>query len=99
MEPADNSAPQQRDACLPWMLGIFFIGFFVLMLIVATGGYFIFILGVLGAIVLVAAMHYALWGRVMDDRVAVEREEEEAREDGAEDRWNGEGEGRFRRPG
>ncbi len=75
MEPNLNPDPPPRETCLPWMLGFFLIGFFVLMLIVATGGFFVYVIGVVVATALVAGMHYALWGRGLDETVAGEREE------------------------
>ncbi len=99
MQPADNPAPSQREACLPWMLGFFFVGFGVLMLTVATGGFFVYILGVAGAVALVAGMHYALWGQRLDDKVVGEREAAEARDDAlADEKWNEKkGDDRFQR--
>jgi hypothetical protein len=80
MQPDGDPYQQQRSACLPWMLGLFIFGFFGLLLNVATGGYFVYLAGVVVAVVAITALHYALWGRVLDESVAGEREEEEARQ-------------------
>jgi hypothetical protein len=80
MQPDGDPYQEQRSACLPWMLGLFIIGFFGLLLSVATGGYFVYVAGVVVAVMGITAMHYALWGRMLDESVAAEREEEEARE-------------------
>ena len=98
MEPVDNPSPQQRDVCLPWMLGIFFIGFFVLMLTVATGGYFAYVLGLVAVIAVVAGMHYTLWGQGLGQTVARESEEEELSEDFPDQKWKNDTDERFRRP-
>ena len=91
MEPGDDPYQQQRSTCLPWMLGIFLIGFFVVMLVVATGGFFIYVLGVIVGVVMVSALHYALWGHGLDDTAAEERAEDAARAGELDD-------GQFSRP-
>jgi hypothetical protein len=62
------------------MLGLFIFGFFGLLLNVAAGGYFVYLAGVVVAVVGITALHYALWGRMLDESIAAEREEEEARQ-------------------
>ena len=98
MEPELDPDLQQRSSCLQWMLGFFFVGFFVLILAVATGGYFIYILGVAALLAVVAGMHYALWGRGMDESARREREEAEERDEIIARLTEDEVGGRFRRP-
>ncbi len=98
MQADGDPYQEQRSACLPWMLGLFIIGFFGLLLSVATGGYFVYVAGVIVAVVGITAMHYALWGRMLDESVAAEREEEEARQRAeAEFPWPRSTSDRFRR--
>jgi hypothetical protein len=77
------------------MLGLFTIGFFGLLLSLATGGYFVYVVGAMAAVVLIGAMHYALWGRMLDESTAAEREKEQE----PEENWlheRREDDGRFR---
>ena len=81
------------------MLGFFFIGFCALTLSVATGGYFVYVLGMVAAVGLVAVLHYALWGRGLNVIAADERAAEEARERAsADDKWHIEPDDHIRRP-
>jgi hypothetical protein len=51
--------------------GLFFLSFMVLIM----GRFFVFFGLVVGGIVLMGWLHYALWGKLLTDRTAGEREE------------------------
>ena len=51
----------------------------LLLLVVATGGWAVHVLWIGTAIFLFGAIHYMLWGRLMLQQTAGEREEEEVR--------------------
>jgi hypothetical protein len=62
---------------LPLMLAVFLTLFFLLVLVLLTGGFILYIgLCVLGLTGL-GALHYLLWGRAFEEATAGEREEAE----------------------
>ncbi len=71
---------QQRHAFLSIMLTVLALGFFLLVLIFISGGFFLYVVLFGGAILLVALLHYVLWGRAFSAEVAGEREEERLRQ-------------------
>jgi hypothetical protein len=80
---ADQEAMQRRQN----FLSVFLTGlagmFFLLVLVLITGGFFVYVVAVAGAIVGFAGLHYLLWGKLLSDQVAGEREEEQLREQAA----------------
>jgi hypothetical protein len=54
--------------------------FFVLLLLLITGSYFIYLVGILSVIGGFGALHYLLWGRLLTQETAGEREEEQLRQ-------------------
>jgi fatty acid desaturase len=80
MEPIDNAGQQRRGACLSILLTAGFAAFLLVVLIMATGGWAVYVVGVAVAIVGFAAVHYFLWGRMMMHQTLGEREEEEVRQ-------------------
>jgi uncharacterized protein (DUF58 family) len=79
MEPSENPEGRQRGTCLPLMLAWVFANFSALVLVVATGGWVGYVIGVVLAIFLFGTIHYLLWGRSLLRQTAAEREEEEMR--------------------
>jgi hypothetical protein len=71
------------------MLGLFLtvmaLGFFLLILILISGGFFLYVVAAALGLVGLCAFHYVLWGRAMSHAVAGEREEEQLRQRAAED--------------
>jgi hypothetical protein len=96
MDPGLNPDQERRASCLPWMFAGLLVAMLVVTLSAATSGYFLCFFGIVTAIVLAAALHYALWGRGLGEQVSGEREEEEER-DRATRRAAGE-DGHIRRP-
>jgi Flp pilus assembly protein TadB len=80
MAPNEYADRRQRGTCLSIMMAAAVAGFFALLLVVATGGWAVYVIGVAGAIFLFGAMHYLLWGRAMLQQTASDREEEEMRQ-------------------
>ena len=80
MEPSENPEGRQRGACASLMITVMVVGFFALLLVVATGGWAIYVICIGAAIFLFGAIHYLLWGRMMLQQTAGDREEEEMRE-------------------
>jgi hypothetical protein len=62
------------------MMAAMVAGFFALLLVVATGGWAVYVIGVAAAIFLFGAIHYLLWGRSMLQQTAGDREEDELRQ-------------------
>ncbi len=79
MTPNEYADRQKRGTCLSIMMAAGVAGFFALLLVVATGGWAVYVIGVAGAIFLFGAFHYLLWGRFMLQQTAGDREEEEMR--------------------
>jgi CHASE2 domain-containing sensor protein len=83
--PHNDPRPQQgRHAFLSVLLTVLAVGFVLLALIFVSGGFFLYVVLFGGAILLVALMHYVLWGRAFSSQVAGEREEELLRQRAAE---------------
>ncbi len=84
MEPRDNPERRQRGTCLSLMMASGVVAFFALLLVVATGGWAVYVIGIAAAIALFGAIHYVLWGRMMLQQTAGDREEEELRQQSEE---------------
>jgi Flp pilus assembly protein TadB len=79
MAPNEYADRQKRGTCLSLMMAAVVAGFFALLLVVATGGWAVYVIGVAVAIFLFGGFHYLLWGRSMLQQTAGDREEEELR--------------------
>jgi hypothetical protein len=53
--------------------------FFLLLLVLISGGYFIYLVGIIAALGAFGGIHYLLWGRLLAQETAGEREEEDLR--------------------
>ena len=80
MERDDNSVRKGRESLLTVLLALLFGGGFLFFLILVSGGFFLYVVSAVFAIVLVGAFHYLVWGFAMTQEVAGEREELEARD-------------------
>ncbi len=80
MQPSGYSEKRQRGTCLSLMMAAMVAGFFALLLVVATGGWAMYVIWIGGAIFLFGGIHYLLWGRMMLRQTAGDREEEELRQ-------------------
>lgn len=77
MSDPNDEGPATGASMLPVMLAVFVGLFFLLVLVLLTGGLVLYVgLCVLGLTAL-GAMHYALWGRTFEEMTAGEREEAE----------------------
>lgn len=83
---------QHRHGLMSVFLTLFSLAFFLIVLILISGGFFLYVVLFGGAILSVALMHYVLWGRAFSDSVAGEREEEQLRqraaEEASEEHWH-----------
>jgi hypothetical protein len=66
-----------RATMLSLLLGGLGAGFFLLVLVMLTGGFFFYVGLAVGGLVLLGLFHYAVWGKAMSEQVAGEREEME----------------------
>ena len=101
MEPNDGAERQQRGACLTILLTGGLVGMILLVLVLATAGWAMHVVWIGTAIVLFGLFHYLLWGRLLLQQTAGEREEEEVRQKAEErERRRGEpgGDGVRRQP-
>jgi hypothetical protein len=80
MHPDDLRPPRNRGSHLGMMLTVLALGFFVLVLIFISGGFFLYVVQITAGIFLVSLFHWAVWGRAMSQAVAGEREEEQLRQ-------------------
>ena len=79
MEPSDDPERQRRGSCLTILLTGGLVCVLLLLLVVATGGWAVYVVWIGAGIFLFGLLHYLLWGRLMLQQTAGEREEEEAR--------------------
>jgi arginine exporter protein ArgO len=54
--------------------------FSLLLLVMIGGGFFVYLVGIVGAIVAFGGFHYLVWGRLLTQETAGEREEEQLRQ-------------------
>jgi hypothetical protein len=87
MQPPDAPPPNARETYLTLMLATMGAAFVLFMLIVITGGLVIYLLAVVAGLAAFAGLHYLLWGRMLSERTAGEREEEQLREQAKADGW------------
>ena len=78
MEPNENQAQRENmlTVLLAGIVGIFGLGFLILI----SGGYFLWLVLVLAGSITFFGLHYLLWGKLMTDATAGEREEEVLRQ-------------------
>jgi hypothetical protein len=87
MDPSDLR-PQRREAFLYVFLAGLVIFFSLLVLILISGGIFLYVLLIALAVAAVGLFHYVVWGRALSEEVAGEREEEQLRQRAeAADEW------------
>lgn len=87
------SSPNQADAARTSFVAVVLTSgatlFVLLLLIFLTGGFILYELLVAASIIAFGAFHYFLWGRLLSQQTAGEREEEQLRQralaDDAED--------------
>jgi fatty acid desaturase len=83
---------QHRHAFLSVFLTILGLGLALLVLILISGGFFLWVVLFGGGILLLGLFHYVLWGKLFSDAVAGEREEEQLRQRAAtletDETWN-----------
>jgi fatty acid desaturase len=82
MPPSHDT--QSRQTFLSILLAGMALMFFVFMLILITGGFFIWVVAVVAGLVALTSFHYFLWGRAFSQQVAGEVEEEQLRQRAAE---------------
>jgi len=85
----DESYQQRRLTCLPVMLSVMFGSFFILLMILITGGWFIYLLATVAGISLFGMFHWVVWGRALSQSLAGEIEEERRRQQDEADNWPG----------
>ena len=82
-----NQRPPRRQTFLTVFLAILLGIFALLVLILVSGGFFLWVIYLALAVAGLALVHYVLWGRAMSRSVAGEREEEQLRQRAAADDW------------
>jgi len=99
MEPDGDPERQRRGACLSVLLTGGAASLFLVVVVLATDGWALGLLGIGAAVFLFGLIHYVLWGRLLLRETAGEREQEELRrEDEARaDEWPGPGSNGVRR--
>jgi arginine exporter protein ArgO len=74
-QPTSRGSP--RETMLAVALTLLAVGGFLFFLTLISGGWVIYFLEVVLALIAFAGLHYLLWGRMMMDETAGEREEAE----------------------
>jgi fatty acid desaturase len=82
-----NPRPPRRQTFLTVFLALLLGVFALLVLILVSGGFFLYVIYLALAVAGLALIHYVLWGRAMSRSVAGEREEEQLRQRAAADDW------------
>ncbi len=78
---SDDPRPSDaRQNFLSLFLATVLGGFFLFVLVLLTGGLFLYVVLLVAFIGFLALFHYVLWGKLMSDSVAGEREEEQLRQ-------------------
>ena len=80
MEPGDGDERQRRGACLSILLTGAAVSVLLMIVVLATGGWAMYVVWIAAAIFSFGLIHYLLWGRWMLRSTAGEREEEEVRQ-------------------
>lgn len=76
MEPYSTPPTSHRQTIVSTVLAGMAAGFFLLLFVLISGGFFIFLIGIIGALVAFGGLHYVLWGRLLTKETAGEGEEE-----------------------
>jgi len=76
MEPYNTPPTSHRQTIVSTFLAAMAAGFFLLCFVLISGGFFIFLVGIIGALVAFGGLHYVLWGRHLTNETAGEGEEE-----------------------
>lgn len=79
-----SSEQQHRHAFLSIFLTVLALGAGLLILILISGGFFLWVVLFGGGIVMLGMLHYLLWGRAFLIETAGEREEEQLRQRAAD---------------
>jgi hypothetical protein len=67
----DSKRSTFLTVALAGIVGMFFLGFMILI----TGGFFVHVALILGVVGVMSGLHYLVWGKLLTDRTAGEREE------------------------
>jgi hypothetical protein len=73
----DDARRQHRQAVVTILLAGMAAAFTLLVLILLTGGWFVYLALLAGGMALFGLLHYVLWGRGLTRETAGEREEEQ----------------------
>ena len=76
-----------RPSFAPLLMSFFVLAGVALFLILASGGFFLYVFAGVAVIYLVGLLHYWTWGSSMHRQTEGEREEERLREEFEEDSW------------
>jgi hypothetical protein len=76
---SSDNPDQQRSSCLMVLITLGVGGSFLMLLVLITGGWLLYLCYVLIGIAVFGAIHYFLWGRLMLRETADERERERQR--------------------
>jgi hypothetical protein len=79
--------PSPRQTCLPYILLSMLVLFGLPVMIIATGGWFLHLMMLVCAVVGFGLLHYLLWGRLLTQQTAGQREEEAFRDKTDLDDW------------
>lgn len=80
MDPHGPGPASGRQTVVTVAMTTMAVIFFLLLTLLITGGLFLILVGVVAAIAGFAAIHYFLWGRLLSQETAGEREEEQLRQ-------------------
>ena len=84
MEPYEPPSPN-RESMLTVILTGMVVCFTLLLLVLITGGWIFWLILIVGAMASLYVFHYVVWGKMLNDEVAGEREEEILRQRAGDD--------------
>jgi hypothetical protein len=74
---AQQDPEVQRSTLLPVMLGSMAAFFFLLVLVLLSGGFFLYLMLAVAGVTALGSLHWIVWGKLLTQLTAHEREEEE----------------------
>jgi hypothetical protein len=82
-----DTRPPRRQTFLTVFLALLLGTFALVVLVLVSGGFFLYVIYLALAIAGIAMIHYVLWGRALSREVAGEREEEQLRQRAEAEDW------------
>jgi ABC-type bacteriocin/lantibiotic exporter with double-glycine peptidase domain len=90
MDGPSNRISSVRQSIVTTALTSMAVLFFLLLVVLIGGSYIVLLLAIVLGIAAFGALHYVLWGRLLSEQTAGEREEEQLRQRALSEDWSDE---------